>query len=89
MEWLYHFTRSRIDLEYLPEVMIKLVALTAWNTVAQHFVAICLLPRLPESTISQIFGDTKFLEECIHLRPDVFVVAFLVCLIVNGPGSAV
>ena len=69
--------------------MIKLVALTARNTVAQHLVAICLLPRLPGSIISQIFDDTKFLEECIHLRPDVFVVAFLVCLIVNGPGSAV
>ena len=56
--------------------MIKLVALTARNTVAQHLVALCLFPRLPESIISQIFDD--FLEECIHLRPDVFVVAFLV-----------
>ena len=69
--------------------MIKLVALTARNTVAQHLVALCLLPRRPGSIINQIFDDTNFLEECIHLRPDVFVVAFLVCLIVNGPGSAV
>ena len=43
--------------EYLPKVMIKLVALTARNTVAQHLVALCLFPRLPESIISQIFDD--------------------------------
>ena len=58
--------------KYLPEVMIKLVALTAWNTVAQHLVTICLLPRLPGSIISQTFDDTNFLRGMYSLTSRCF-----------------
>ena len=52
--------------------MIKLVALTARNTVAQHLVALCLLPRLPGLIISQIFDDTNFFRGMYPLTSRCF-----------------
>ena len=52
--------------------MIKLVALTARNTMAQHLVAICLLPWRPGSIISQIFDDTNFFRGMFSLTSRCF-----------------